>query len=141
MPAEAVQVIERAYASGVFGNGPQAERQQRLRELAARSDADSRASLAARTAEAAKAKDGNALVRIGMVHVTIGQTDQGVALIEQGIAKGGLKRPDDAKLRLGMAQLQAPKLKSRAAQTLRSVGGSDGTSDVARLWIVAGAGT
>jgi hypothetical protein len=72
--------------------------------------------------------------------VSLGEVDKGIELIEKGIAKGGLKRPEDAKLRLGMAQLQSPKLKAKAAQTLRSVGGNDGAADIARLWIVAGNG-
>ena len=134
--AEARQVVERGYASGALGSGPQAERQQRLRDLAERSDAASRASLAARAAEAATARDGNALVKIGMVYVTMGEADQGIALIEQGIAKGGLKRPDDAKLHLGLAQLRSAKAKPKAAATLRSVKGKDVAADIARLWLL-----
>ena len=77
-------------------------------------------------------------MRIGNAYVSLGEVDKGIGLIEKGIAKGGLKRPEDAKLRLGVAQLQSPKLKARAVQTLRSVGGNDGAADIARLWIVAG---
>ncbi len=39
--------------------------------------------------------------------------------------KGGLKHPEDARLRLGMAQLQSAKTKAAATQTLRSVKGND----------------
>ena len=35
------------------------------------------------------------------------QFDKGIPLIEQGIAKGGLKVPDEAKLRLGLAYMRA----------------------------------
>jgi hypothetical protein len=73
---------------------------------------------------------------VGYVYVTMGQFDKGIQLIEQGIAKGGLKRPEDAKLHLGMAQLQAGKNKGKAVQTLRSVQGADGGSDLGRLWAV-----
>jgi hypothetical protein len=66
----------------------------------------------------------------------MGEVDKGIALIEQGIAKGGLKRPEDAKLHLGMAMLQSGKNKSKAVQTLRSVQGSDGSADLGRLWAV-----
>ena len=72
------------------------------------------------------------------MYVTMGEADKGIALIEQGIAKGGLKRPEDAKLLLGMAQLQSAKNKAKAAQTLRSVQGNDGSADIARLWAAAG---
>jgi hypothetical protein len=53
-------------------------------------------------------------------------------MMQQGIAKGSLKRPEDAKLHLGIAQVMAGDAKAQA--TLRSVGGTDGTADLARLW-------
>ena len=136
LPAEARQIVERAYASGAFGSGPQAERQQRLRAMVERSDEQSRAGIGARATAAATAKDGNALVQVGVQYVTMGQTDQGIALIEQGIAKGGLKRPDDATLHLGIAQVRSAAAKPKAAATLRSVRGKDGAADIARLWLL-----
>jgi hypothetical protein len=139
-PAEAKKIVERGYASGALGTGAEADRHKRLRDLALKQDAESSASIAARAADAAAAKDGNALVQAGYVYVTMGEVDKGIVLIEQGIAKGGLKRPDEAKLRLGMAQLQSGKNKAKAQQTLRSVQGSDGGADVARLWILLGNG-
>ena len=80
-------------------------------------------------------KDGNLMVQLGYAQVSAGQADAGLKLIEQGIAKDKLKRPEDAKLHLGIAQLLAGK-KAKAQQTLRSVGGTDGTADLARLWII-----
>jgi hypothetical protein len=137
-PAEAKKIVERGYASGALGTGAEAERHKRLRDLALKQDAESSASIGARAGDAAAAKDGNALVQAGYVYVTMGETDKGITLIEQGIAKGGLKRPEEAKLRLGMAQLQLGKNKAKAQQTLRSVQGSDGGADIARLWILLG---
>lgn len=137
-PAEAQKIVERGFASGALGTGAQAERHGRLRDLASKREAEAAASIDARAAEAAGAKDGNALVQVGYAYVTMGQVDKGLALIEQGIAKGGLKRPDEARLRLGMAQQQSAKTKGRSAQTLRSVQGSDGSADIARLWILLG---
>ena len=75
-------------------------------------------------------------MRVGYAYVTMGQYDKGIPLIEQGIAKGGLKRPEDAKLHLGMAHLLSGKNKSKAVQTLRSVQGNDGAADLGRLWAV-----
>jgi hypothetical protein len=46
-----------------------------------------------------------------------------------------MKRPDDAKLHLGIACLQAGR-KAEALQVLKSVQGSDGTADLARFWIL-----
>ena len=67
--------------------------------------------------------------------MSAGQFDTGLALMEQGIAKGGLRRPDEAKLHLGIAYLSAGQ-KAKAIQTFRDVGGTDGTADLARLWLI-----
>jgi hypothetical protein len=137
-PAEAQKVIARGFESGALGAGAEAERHKRLRDLAAKHDAEAKASIAQRAADAAAAKDGNSLVQVGYAYVTMGEADKGVALIEQGIAKGQLKRPDEAKLRLGMAQQQSPQAKTKAPATLRTVQGKDGGADIARLWVLLG---
>ena len=69
----------------------------------------------------------------GSAYVSFGEVDKGIALIEQGISKGGLKRPEDAKLHLGLAYLQANN-KSKAAQIFKTIQGNDGTGELARLW-------
>lgn len=136
LPAEALRVIDQGYKSGALGTGAEAPRHQRLRELALKHLADAKASLGAQAAEAAAEKDGDQLVKIGYAYVSIGEVDKGLQLMQQGIAKGGLKRPDEARLRLGMAQLQSGRNRAQALQTLRGVKGSDGTADIAHLWTV-----
>jgi hypothetical protein len=133
-PTEGKAIIDKGFASGALGTGAEADRHKRLRDLATQREADAKASIEQRATEAAAAKDGNELVQIGYTYVTFGQADKGIPLIEQGIAKGGLKRPEDAKLRLGMALLQSGKAKPKAVQTLRSVQGNDGAADLGRLW-------
>jgi hypothetical protein len=139
LPTEARHVADQGFKSGVLGTGPEAARQQRLRDLALKQEADAKAAIAAQAAEAATQKTGDDLVKVGYAYVSLGDVDQGISLIEKGIAKGGLKRPDDARLRLGMAQLQSPKTKAAAQQTLRGVKGNDGVADIARLWLILGA--
>jgi hypothetical protein len=139
LPAEALRILDQGYKSGALGSGAEAARQQRLKDLAVKQQAEIKAGLAANAAEAEAQKTGDDLVKIGYTYVTFGEADKGIPLIEKGIAKGGLKHPDDAKLRLGMAQLQSAKTKNAAVATLRSVKGSDGSADIARLWLVAGA--
>lgn len=139
LPTEARRIAEQGFKAGALGTGPEAARHQRLRDLAIKQEAEQKAAIAGQAAEAANEKTGDDLVKVGYAYVTMGEVDQGIALIEKGIAKGGLKRADDAKLRLGMAQLQSAKGKGAATQTLRSVKGNDGVADIARLWLVAGA--
>jgi len=136
LAAEGKAVIDKGFASGVLGTGDakEVDRQKRLRDLAAKADADSKATVDKRAADAAAQKDGNALVAVGLELVGQGQAEKGTGLIEQGIAKGGLKRPEDAKVRLGQALLANPKTKAKGVQTLRAVQGTDGVADVARLY-------
>jgi tetratricopeptide (TPR) repeat protein len=129
--AEAKKIIDEGYAAGVLGTGAEAERQKRLLALATQRTADAPRDLAA--AEAENAKDANALVRIGMAYVGLGQFDKGIALMQKGIAMPGLKNPDDARLQLGIAYLRAGN-KPKAIETLRTVKGTDGAADLARMW-------
>jgi hypothetical protein len=135
-PAEGKAIVDKGFAAGALGTGPEAERHKRLKALADKQDAEVRAGIAKETANAQAQKDGNALVQVGTVLTSMGQAEQGAALIEQGIAKGGLKRPEDAKLRLGQAEAQNPKNRAKAQRTLRSVQGSDGAADLGRLFAI-----
>jgi hypothetical protein len=138
VPAEGLRVIEQGYKSGALGTGPEATRHQRLKDLASKQLAEQKAGIAAQATSALADKTGDDAVKVGYSMVSLGDTDAGIKLIEQGIAKGGLKRPEDAKLRLGMALLQQGKSRERAVKTLRSVTGADGAAEVARLWTVVG---
>jgi hypothetical protein len=131
--AESKQVLDKGFASGVLGTGPQAERHQRLRGLIAKRLEEDKVKLAEEQKQALAAKDGDALVGHGMGLVFYGRAAEGLKLMQQGIAKGGLKRPEDAKLHLGIAQLLAGD-SARAQSTFKTVTGNDGTADLARLW-------
>jgi outer membrane protein assembly factor BamD (BamD/ComL family) len=135
VPAEAKVILDKGYAAGVLGKGDQAERHERLKNLVNKTLEEKKASRAADEKEALAAKDGNALVNVGLNYVYEGNAAKGLPLIEQGIKKGGLKRPEDAKLRYGEALLFAGR-KDRAVQVLRDVKGTDGTADIARLWVL-----
>jgi len=136
LPSEATRVVDAGYKAGVLGTGADAARHQRLRDLAVKEEAELKAKLAGLASEAAGFKEGDGLVRVGTSYVAFGEVDRGIELIQAGIKKGNLKRAEDAKLRLGLAQLQSPKNKAAGMQTLRSVKGTDGVADIARLWLV-----
>ncbi len=138
LPVEAHKIVDKGFASKALGEGAEADRHKRLRDLALKKEEEAKAAIANQASEAANEKEGDALVKVGYQYVSMGEVDKGIEMIEAGIKKGGLKRPEDAKLRLGMAQQQSGKLKARATQTLRSVQGSDGAAEVARLWVVVG---
>ncbi|MBV9889464.1 MAG: hypothetical protein JO090_01080 [Rhizobacter sp.] len=133
LASEGKEVIDKGIASGALATGAQADRAKRLKALVDKKLAEDAASRADDEKQAMAAKSGDALVSLGLYSVYSGQAAKGVQLIQQGIAKGGLKRPEDAKLHLGIAQLAAGD-KAKAQATFKSVQGSDGTSDLARLW-------
>jgi outer membrane protein assembly factor BamD (BamD/ComL family) len=135
VPAEARAIMDKGYAANVLGQGKEGERHGRLRDLINRNLDESKKNRAQDEKEALAAKDGNDLVKVGLNYVYEGNAQKGLQLIEQGIKKGGLKRPEDARLRLGEAQIQSGQ-KAKGAQTLRDVKGTDGTADIARLWIL-----
>jgi hypothetical protein len=134
-PAEAKRIVDKGYEAKALGTGNQADRHQRLRDLVNKSVEESNKLRAREEQEALAAKEGNDLVKIGMNYVFEGKADKGISLMEQGIKKGGLKRPEDAKLTLGYAQVHAGQ-RARGVQTLRTVQGNDGAADIARLWVL-----
>jgi len=135
LPAEAKRISDQGFASGALGTGADADKQKRLRDTADRQVAEDRKQLPQSVRAATAAPDGTALVNVGFVYVSDGQFDQGIALMEQGVQKGGLRRPDEAKLHLAIAYLAAGQ-KAKAIAAFRDVGGTDGTADLARLWSI-----
>ncbi len=133
LASEGKQVIAKGMSSGALSTGAQADRAKRLQALVDKKLADDAASRAEDEKQANAAKTGDALVGLGMNLVYAGEATKGVQLIQQGVAKGGLKRPEDAKLHLGIGQLAAGD-KAKAQATFKSVQGADGTADLARLW-------
>jgi tetratricopeptide (TPR) repeat protein len=143
--AEAKKILEDGFASGLLGKGNDAERQKRLLNLANQRAEEAPKQLATAETEARDLKDGDALVRIGMAYSGMGQHDKAIQLIQQGIAllqqdkaaKGRAGRVDEANLHLGLAFLRAGQ-KQKAVQAFRSVQGTDGSADLARLWTRVG---
>ncbi len=136
LPSEARRVAEQGFKAGLLGTGPEAQRHERLKALAVKEEGEAKAKLVGMAAEAESFKEGDGLVKVGVSYVSLGEVDKGLALIQKGIAKGNLKRPEDARLRLGLAQLQSAKTKAAGVQTLRAVKSADGAADIARLWLL-----
>jgi Tetratricopeptide repeat len=122
--AEGKQVIDQGFTSGVLGRDAQADREKRLQALAAK-----------RAQAPADPANPIAPVDMGFNQVFAGQSKQGLAAMDAAIARGGLDHPDQAQLHLGEAYYMAGD-KARAVQTFRGVKGTDGSADLARLWLL-----
>jgi tetratricopeptide (TPR) repeat protein len=134
-PTEAKKVVDAGFAAGALGTGSSAAQHRQLRDRATREAANDAKNIASGEASAAKSKTGAGLVNLGWAYVTMDQFDKGIGFIEQGIAKGGLKQPDEAKVRLGMAYLRAGQ-KDKAIATFQTVKAGGGLSDIAKYGIV-----
>ena len=142
-PAEALSVVEDAFAAGQMGKGGQAAAHQTLRDQVRKQAAAEAADRAAAEASARTAPNGNGLVDLGWAMVAglpqgaaPAQVEPGLALMEQGLAKGGLRRPVEARLHLAMAQLAAGR-KDAARQTLKALEAEAKTDPLAvpvQLW-------
>ncbi|TXI95451.1 MAG: hypothetical protein E6Q34_03015 [Burkholderiaceae bacterium] len=135
LPLEAKEVMEAGFKAGVLGKGKNAAKHKPLLDKATKQAADDAKSLDAGETAAKAGKTGLGMVNMGYNFVIHGQVERGIALIEAGIAKGGLKQPEEAKLHLGMAYLVAGN-RAKAEEVLKTVSGTDGSGDLARYWLL-----
>jgi hypothetical protein len=132
-PGEALTVIDRGLSLSLLGNGKDAAAHTALRERASKAAEKDSADLGRAEASAKSAREGDALVNVGYAYASSGQAAKGISLMEQGIAKGNLKRADEARLRLGQALWQAGR-KDDAVKAFAAVQGNDGSAALARVW-------
>ena len=142
-PVEAQALLDEGYANGSLGAGAGAAEQGRQRDSARRAAAADLADRPAADAAARRAPDGTALADLGFAMVSAqppgapaSAIEPGLALIEQGVAKGSLKRANEARLHLAMVQLAAGK-KDAARQTLSALSAqaaNDPLMQAIRLW-------
>lgn len=134
-PREALTILEKGYAAGLLGTGPEAERHKRLKALVDKDVAEDDKAIAKEGAQPVASKDGKTLLNDGYNYLLHGKTKQGLEMMEQGVKLGsGLKRPDHAKLQLAYGYHLAGQ-NQKAIQVYRTVQGTDGAAALARLWI------
>ena len=128
LPQEAVKIEQAGFDAKVLSGA----RQQRLLDLIKKQADQQAAQLPALAKQAEAAKTGDALVQLGSIYAGIGRADDAVTAIEAGIKKG-VKNPDDAQIRLGIAYMNAKK-KSQALRAFDSVKTDPKAKFDARLW-------
>ena len=133
-PGEAKKVLDDAFANKPF-TGADLSDATKLRPEINKSAANDLAQAAANEKGALAGKDGNALAAQGLLETTQDNAAKGADLIAQGIARGGLRQPEEAKLHLGYAQVRAGR-DADAMKTFQSVTGANGTASLAHVWIL-----
>ena len=130
---EALRTFDQGAAAGLLGTGASAEAHKKLRAKLALENEQDRKTIAADIANALKKLDGSAALNVGLNLVGMQQFDKGLELMEKAIAKGIAKRPEDARLRLAVAYVQAGQT-DKAAQTFATVSGPEGLTELVRYW-------
>ena len=124
----------RAYDMGVTaGQVGTTDVHKKLRAKLVQENEQDKKTMVADTAAALKKPDGLALFNIGLNMVGMQQFDKGLELMEKGIGKGIARRAEDARLRLGVAYIQAGQ-NDKALQTLATVTGPEGLTDLVKYW-------
>jgi hypothetical protein len=135
LPGEAKQLLDDGFARKLLGQDANAEADRKLRDQATKAAAQDRAGATGAEAALRSAKDGNSAFGLGFALSGAGLHDQALPLMVQAQAKGGLRRPDDAMLHLGVAQWRAGKVDD-AVKSFAAVRGTDGAAELARLWLL-----
>lgn len=135
--AETVAVLQKALANNIFTDQGDIMRYQHLLMEAMKKASEDEASLPSQEAKAETATTGDLLVAVGAAYLSYGQADKAVSTISQGIAKGGLKDPQEANLLLGVAQLKSHNA-AEAHDTFDKLGKSDneGYARLGKLWML-----
>ena len=132
-PIEAARIIDKGYAAGLLGSGPEAARHKRLRDMAAKSVAEDKKSL---DADEAAPKEAKAIFNEGFNLVLNGKSEQGLQMMESALRQGiPGRRPDHARLQLAYAYHLAGQ-NQKAVQIFRTVQGTDGSGALARAWAI-----
>jgi hypothetical protein len=136
-PGETVAVLQRAFAQNVFTDQRDVMRYQHLLMTSMGKAQTDQASLGSQEAKAQSAATGEPLVEVGAAYLSYGQADKAESLIEAGIAKGGLRSPEQANLLLGIAQLRDHNA-AAAHRTFDKVAASsnEGYAQLGRLWVL-----
>jgi tetratricopeptide (TPR) repeat protein len=83
---------------------------------------------------ASKSDNGDLYARLGNIYLDADRNDDAIEAINNGLRKGGVKRPDQARLVLGMAYFNT-KQYSKAREAFRAAGRDERSEKYARQWI------
>jgi hypothetical protein len=132
-PAYSQKVIEAGMKAGVVDEG-KAGRNKRLLATATQRAAAEKVT-AADEADARGQATGESLSRLASTVESYGEHARAVQLFKEAITKGGLASLDTVRLHLGVAQLRGGQI-AAGQGTLKLVKAKDGSSDLARYWML-----
>ena len=128
-------MLNSALKNNLFTNPHQKAKAERILQDAEKRAASDQKTLGHTAELAAKQVKGNSDVRVGLAYYGYQHYHKAVQMFTQGIAKGGLARPAEAHLLLGIAQLKAGN-KVAALNAFNSVKGDPTLQRLAELWVL-----
>lgn len=132
LPGEAQAALDKGFQKGVFAKTGKEQATTLLSE-AKQAVALDKTSLEKQDASAKAKPTGDNDVKLGAAYLSYAQYDKAIEALKRGIAKGGVKNPDEATILLGVAYLRAGN-KAEAATAFGAVSQDPTYSRVARLW-------
>jgi tetratricopeptide (TPR) repeat protein len=133
-PGEALNAMEKGMAAGIV---PSAGSNQEVVQEAKAAVARDRRDLPKDSQAAAKDPKGEFDVKVGLGFYSLGEWEKSVEAIKRGLAKGGVKRQDDANMLLGAALVQLGRY-DEAKQAFAAAAAAAGTNEFMRrlagLW-------
>lgn len=132
-PLEAQRVLAGGFARGLLGQGTEAAAHRKLRDQVDRRVAEDHRTQVQDEQAIVQGRKPQALFNLGYQLALNQQAPRGVALMQQALAQGGLKNPDEASLRLGLSGVRAG-MAQPAREALARVQSPDGGQVLARLW-------
>jgi len=83
---------------------------------------------------AAKSSDGELYARLGNIYLDSDQFDKAIVAINKGLSQGGVKRPDTARLVLGMAYFNTKRY-DKAREAFKAAGRDERSAKYSEQWI------
>jgi len=83
---------------------------------------------------AAKSEDGELYARLGNIYLDGERNEEAITAITRGLQRGGVRRPDSARLVLGMAYFNT-KQYDKAREAFQAAGRDERSAQFARQWI------
>jgi hypothetical protein len=135
LPGDAASILQKGFAKGVFTDQRDKDKYTRLLAAATKqADAD-KLQLASEEKEADAAKSGDPDVKVGYAYLSYDMYDKAVAAIQHGLAKGGVKNPDEAQILLGVAELKMHN-RDQAIKDFKSAKSDPNMARLAALWVI-----
>ncbi|MBL8521260.1 MAG: hypothetical protein JNK75_11375 [Betaproteobacteria bacterium] len=129
-PAEAKKVIDAGIDAGALSKDSTNDKYRKLMAAINKELAEEKARAAKNTpipnTSVARLNNGYDLV-------IKGETQRGLDMMAEGLKLPDLKRPEEARLRYGIAHVLAGQ-KDKASEIFRTINGPDGLTEAARLW-------